>query len=210
MFKVENLAYRKEAYTNIKKSETNKRNSLTPRSFINMIQEGHPSLAVDGDEDNSLQNCAILDNYYVERPTLVINLGRMTQVGGLVLKTWQGKGQDSNFAYRDFTFGLDRFSVFVDRRPLFNNINEASSGNASISSLNMNQINAYQNKLRLNEYNLCNFVTRNNYAIFSPKIHLECKKPIQGKYIYIQADGRNNRWSKLFSAVVCEVQVYEL
>ena len=230
------------------------KNSLTPRSFISLIQEGHPSLAVDGDEDTSLHNCAIMDNYYTERPTLVINLGKLTSIGGLVIKTWQGKGQDSNFAYRDYMYGLDRFSVFVDRRPLGNYPIAPSAQNQIISYGNQNSndsivnilsndiessnttqydggvpssrktkslangisvgqpasLNAAGSKLRLNEHNLCNFVTRSNYAIFSPQIHLQCIKPITGRYLYIQADGRSNRWSRLFSAVLCEVQVYEL
>ena len=89
---------------------------------------------------------------------------------------------------------------------------ETASGNSSLATV-LSKIPAQQaprNNVRLNEYNLCNFVTRNNYAIFSPRIHLQCLKPLQGRYLYIQADGRNNRWSKLFSAIMCEVQVYEL
>ena len=101
-------------------------------------------------------------------------------------------------------FGLDRFSVFVDKRPLNGNI-QPSPNNTVTDSI----VNTQQNKIRLNEYNLCNFVTRNNYAIFQPQIHLQCTKPLQGRFIYIQADGRVNRWSKLFSAVMCEVEVYE-
>ena len=208
-------------------------------------------MAVDGDEDTSLHNCAIMDNYYTERPTMVINLGKLTTVGGLVIKTWQGKGQDSNFAYRDYMYGLDRFSVFVDRRPLGNYPMAPSTQNQMISygsqhsndtltiltndidntnathyegaslrktkslsnGISVGQpgtINAASSKLRLNEHNLCNFVTRSNYAIFSPTIHLQCIKPMTGRYLYIQADGRSNRWSRLFSAVLCEVQVYEL
>ena len=106
-------------------------------------------------------------------------------------------------------FGLDRFSVFVDKRPL-NGMQQTSTNNqlSANNTVDLSAINP-QNKLRLNEYNLCNFVTRNNYAIFQPQIHLQCTKPLQGRFIYIQADGRTNRWSKLFSAVMCEVEVYE-
>lgn len=88
---------------------------------------------------------------------------------------------------------------------------EVANGNSTLTAaLSKNQAQQARNNIRLNEYNLCNFVTRNNYAIFSPRIHLQCLKPLQGRYLYIQADGRNNRWSKLFSAIMCEVQVYEL
>ena len=92
---VENLAYQKEAWTNERKRGEKwlNKNSIRPRSFMNLIQEGHPSLAVDGNDENALHKCAIMDNYYTERPTLVINLERLTTIGGIVLKTWQGKGQ---------------------------------------------------------------------------------------------------------------------
>jgi hypothetical protein len=231
---VENLVYQREVWTNERKTGESwfKKNSLRPRSFISLLQEGHPSLAVDGNEDNSLQKCAVLDNYYTERPTLVINLDRLATIGGIVIKTWQGKGQDSNFAYRDYMYGLERLSVFVDKKPfnthhvssignnqaLFNqdskNISESTS-NTSTSLNNMKLNNQFTSgitgpKLKLNEHNLCNFVTRNNYALFSSHIHLQCTKPLTGRYLYIQADGRSNRWSRLFSAVLCEVQVYEL
>jgi len=230
------LAFRKEIWTNEKKKSKEigwfNKNSLKTRSFMSLIQEGHPSLAVDGDDDNSLHKCAIVDNYYTERPTLIINLGRLATIGGIVIKTWQGKGQDSNFPYRDYMYGLDRFSVFVDKRPLttqfatdavvnlknqttspFNAILHANgtsaSSNGIINSISLQH--AYNNlKLKLNENNLCNFVTRNNYALFTTTIHLQCTKPLTGRYLYIQADGRSNRWSRLFSAVFCEIQAYEL
>lgn len=209
---IENLAYQKDAWANERKSDSKRsyRNSLKTRSFINLIQEGHPSLAVDGNEDNSLHKCAIMDNYYSERPTLVIDLGRMTTIGGVLLKTWQGKGQDSNFAYRDYMFGLERFSVFVDRKPVVN-VRTRSSANLVVNSTELSEPKYHiSQKIHLNSNNLCNFVTRNNYAIFAPQIHLQCLKPLTGRYVYIQADGRSNRWSRIFSAVICEVLVYEL
>ena len=93
--KVENLAYQKEAWTNEKKPANSLavRNKKNLRPSLSLIQEGHPNLSVDGDNDNSLQKCAVMDNYYTERPILVINLGKIMTIGGVVLKTWQGKGQ---------------------------------------------------------------------------------------------------------------------
>ena len=138
-------------------------------------------------------------------------------------------------------YGLDRFSVFVDKKPIaftqidsidknrndttkrFENFkqeklrkraNILSSGAKSAEKIETGtEIDTpsgdISSKLKLNEYNLCNFVTRINYAIFAPEIHLQCNRPLVGRYIYIQADGRSNRWSRLFSAVLCEIQVYE-
>jgi hypothetical protein len=89
------LAYQKEAWTNEKKPANSLavRNKKNSRPVMSLVQEGHPNLAVDGDNDNSLQKCAVMDNYYTERPILVINLGKVMTIGGVVLKTWQGKGQ---------------------------------------------------------------------------------------------------------------------
>jgi hypothetical protein len=245
VFLVENVAYQKDVWANIRKPMSgekqqrhNSRNSIVrTRKYISLIQEGHPSLAVDGNEDNALHNCAIMDNYYTDKPTLIIDLGQLTSVGGIVLKTWQGKGQDTNFAYRDYMYGLDRLSVFVDKRPYNNqHLNHINSQSAShliaedLSSNNASTIMAMNGsivvresqyamnlgtsvnmpRVKLNEQNMCNFVTRNNYAVFTPSIHLQCSKPLTGRYVYVQADGRSNRWSRLFSAVVCEAQVYEL
>ena len=54
---------------------------------------GHSSLAVDGKTDTTLPNCAIMDNYYVESPVWMADLGKETTVNGVVAITWQGAGQ---------------------------------------------------------------------------------------------------------------------
>ena len=54
---------------------------------------GHSSLAVDGKLDNSLPNCAIMDNYYVDKPVWMVDLGKSTTVNGVIVHTWQGAGQ---------------------------------------------------------------------------------------------------------------------
>ena len=55
---------------------------------------GHSSLAVDGKLDNSLPNCAIMDNYYVDKPVWMVDLGKSnTKVNGVIVYTWQGAGQ---------------------------------------------------------------------------------------------------------------------
>ena len=54
---------------------------------------GHSSLAVDGKESTNLPNCAIMDNYYVDKPVFMVDLGSRTTVSGVVIITWQGQGQ---------------------------------------------------------------------------------------------------------------------
>ena len=54
---------------------------------------GHSSLAVDGKENANLPNCAIMDNYYVDKPVFMVDLGARNTVNGIVVITWQGQGQ---------------------------------------------------------------------------------------------------------------------
>ena len=57
---------------------------------------GHSSLAVDGKESTNLPNCAIMDNYYVDKPVLMVDLGARSTVSGIVVITWQGQGQGNH------------------------------------------------------------------------------------------------------------------
>ena len=54
---------------------------------------GNSKLAVDGDESNHLNKCAILDNYYVDNPVWMVDLGRRRKMNGVVLALWDGKGE---------------------------------------------------------------------------------------------------------------------
>ena len=82
---VENMAYKKESWIN------NKRHFK--RHTRNRWMHGHASRAVDGDFDQSLHSCTILDNFYVERPIWMVDLGRKTRISGVIVVTWQGRGQ---------------------------------------------------------------------------------------------------------------------
>ena len=54
----------------------------------------------------------------------------------------------------------------------------------------------------------CGTITRANNALFQPQINLECPGKLIGRYVYIKAVSVANRWSWLYSAVLCEVLVY--
>jgi hypothetical protein len=68
---------------------------------------GHSSLAVDGKADANLPNCAIMDNYYVESPVWMVDLGKETTVNGVVVITWQGAGQGRSFKNKSRLAGRD-------------------------------------------------------------------------------------------------------
>lgn len=78
---VENLAYHHNTWLNDK------------RHLWKDWKYGRASLAVDGDSDATLHRCAILDNYFVENPVWMVDLGKKSNINGVVIVTWQGKGQ---------------------------------------------------------------------------------------------------------------------
>ena len=55
----------------------------------------------------------------------------------------------------------------------------------------------------------CGFVTRLNNALFKPQLHVQCSRVLRGRYVLIEALGVSDRWSRLFTAVLCEVMVYQ-
>lgn len=61
----------------------------------------------------------------------------------------------------------------------------------------------------------CAFISRTNYAIRSPRIHLQCQTPIFGRYIHIQLFGirtgfnrTDQRMTLPFKAHFCEIYAY--
>ena len=160
---------------------------------------GHSTLAVDGQESTNLPNCAIMDNYYVDKPVFMVDLGSQTEINGAVILTWQGQGQgkqdwaaisgteenisDKITSYTDYVYNLDRLSVYVSNTPQLDY--------AGLSS---------QKK--------CGVITRKNTALFNPRLHFDCPEPLKGRYVYVKATGVPNRWRKLFNVVLCEVMVY--
>jgi len=57
--------------------------------------------------------------------------------------------------------------------------------------------------------NVCGSVSRFNDALLRRRLHVPCQRPIRARYLYVEARGVADRYSRLFSAVLCEVMVYE-
>ena len=79
---------------------------------------------------------------------------------------------------------------------------------------NVDQLVLYaDNKAGRGQYdldeNLCGSVSRFNDALFRRRLHVACRRPRRARYLYIEARGVADRYSRLFSAVLCEVMVYE-
>jgi hypothetical protein len=206
-FLVENMAYKKQTWTN-------DRNRHQQQSGIGELKlrsaretNGDPSLAVDGLEESlDWSKCATIDNYFVRKPVWMVDLGRVTNIAGVMLRTWHGNNKgimiekemmkmnfeillannssvSSSSIYRDYLANLDRYNVYVDHRP---------------------------RRYRFKHTNLCSFITRTDQALTSSsRLHFQCQRPLRGRFVYIEADGVTDRWNKLFTAVLCEVFVYE-
>jgi len=56
--------------------------------------------------------------------------------------------------------------------------------------------------------NVCGYISRFNDAIFRPTLHVQCTRPLTGRYVYVEATGVAGRNTRLFNAVLCEVMVY--
>ena len=60
------------------------------------------------------------------------------------------------------------------------------------------------------EHNRCGSVSRVNGALLRRRrLHVPCRRPLRARFVYVEAHGVADRYSRLFSAVLCEVMVYD-
>ncbi|CAL1548383.1 unnamed protein product [Lymnaea stagnalis] len=176
---IENLAYKKDSWINKK--------TLYKRHIRHKLPEGHADRAVDGDLDLRLQSCTILDNLYGKYPLWTVDLGQKTTVSGVVIYTWQGDGQEKATSFREYMKNLDQLVVYVDDK---------------IQKKDDDHDETYATG------QMCNYISSLNNALFNKKLVLQCVRPFVGRYVLIEAWGRQIGWSRLFGAVLCEVQVF--
>ena len=55
---------------------------------------------------------------------------------------------------------------------------------------------------------LCGFISKLNNAILRPRLLVQCMKPLTGRYVHVEAVGLSNRWSRHFSAILCDIIIY--
>ncbi len=88
------MAYKKQTWTN-------DRNRHQQPSGVGELKlrsaretNGDPSLAVDGLEESlDWSKCATIDNYFVRKPVWMVDLGRVTNIAGVMLRTWHGNNK---------------------------------------------------------------------------------------------------------------------
>ncbi|XP_067007369.2 lactadherin [Anabrus simplex] len=173
---VANLAYRKPTWVN------DRRHGWKDWHY------GNAALAVDGSSDTVLARCAILDNYYVDQPVWMVDLGWKEDVSGVILTTWQGAGQDKVMVYHDYLYNLDHLTVYVSNRPRLESYQLTLSPDGNVTR--------------------CAVISRANNALFRERLHFDCGTTLPGRFVYITASGVPNRWTQLYTAVFCEVEVY--
>ena len=83
-----NLAVHKESFV------SNRRQYK--RHVRNQWTHGQAPRAVDGDIKPSLRTCTLLDNFYVDKPVWMVDLGSTTVVSGVVIVTWQSSERHDN------------------------------------------------------------------------------------------------------------------
>ncbi|CAL8108226.1 unnamed protein product [Calicophoron daubneyi] len=144
-----------------------------------------------------LHSCTVLEYRwpFVELPSWYVDLREQTEVSGVVIYTARhGRNVQSREQVPSteeekvslMSENLERLSIYVESEPR----SRSPSASASSSST------------------LCGFVTRLNDAIFSPRLHIPCRQPLRGRYVYVEARGLRGRWSQEFSALLCEVMIY--
>jgi hypothetical protein len=60
-----------------------------------------------------------MDNYYTERPIIIIDLGRMASIGGIVIRTWQGKTRSGKKNNQNYSIILIYLASFFTVRVFF-------------------------------------------------------------------------------------------
>ncbi|RUS74395.1 hypothetical protein EGW08_017850 [Elysia chlorotica] len=177
---IENLAFKKDSWINKK--------THYKRHIRHNVAEGHAMRAVDGNLDLRLESCTVLDNLYGKYPLWTVDLGRKSDVSGVVIYTWQGNGkEEENNSFREYMRNLDQLVVYVDDKIQ----KKGDEHDESYASGNM-----------------CNYISSRNKALFQKKLVLQCVQTYRGRYVLIEAWGRQIGYSRLFSAVLCEVQVF--
>ena len=83
------MAYKKQTWTN-DRNRRHQRSGIKELKFRSPREaNGDSSLAVDGlEEPLDWSKCATIDNYFVRKPVWMVDLGRITNIAGVMLRTW--------------------------------------------------------------------------------------------------------------------------
>ena len=113
MFSVENLAYEKDSFVNSRRQHKRhtRRNQQQQQQQQRQHSNNHDhateavSTTMDSQQqqpvdrqnavDSGIHSCTVLDNFYVETPVFMVDLGKKTTVSGVIIITWPGNPNGS-------------------------------------------------------------------------------------------------------------------
>jgi len=114
-------------------------------------------------------------------------------------------GAESYVVRRDhYTENLDKLVVYVDN----DHATDRPTARRALSHSNHPHHQSTDDTLNGDDH-ICGFVSRLNDALFKRRIHVQCARRLRGRFVYIKALGVSNRWTRLYTAVLCEVMIYQ-
>jgi len=96
---VENLAYEKDSFVNSRRQHKRhtRRNQQQRQQQQQQHSDNHDHATTDRQPadrqnavDSGIHSCTVLDNFYVETPVFMVDLGKKTTVSGVIIVTWPG------------------------------------------------------------------------------------------------------------------------
>ena len=87
---VENLAYQKDSFVNSRRQYKRHTRRHQMSDGDNTLINRHHPLDAQNHVDSGVHSCTVLDNFYVETPVWMVDLGKRTTVSGVIIVTWPG------------------------------------------------------------------------------------------------------------------------
>jgi len=85
---VENLAYRKDSFVNSRRQY--KRHTRRHQHQPSVSEDRQNDVETGRGGGAGIHSCTVLDNFYVETPVWMIDLGKKSTVSGVIIVTWPG------------------------------------------------------------------------------------------------------------------------
>ena len=117
---------------------------------------------------------------------------------------------DKITSYTDYVHNLDKLTVYVTSHRIDDDTeddNEVDDDDDDRSRKHRSSATGDSGG-HLGSDTKCASISRRNNALFNPRVHFECPEARRGRYVYVKATGVPDRWRKLFTVVLCEVEVY--
>lgn len=119
---------------------------------------------------------------------------------------------DKETSYREYISNLENVTVFISNQPrqdasiITDSVIAAEAEGQRKAVKRQGHKQQQQHNPQI-QFHSCGTISRENNALFNPKIRFDCNSAI-GRYIYVKPMPIPQRWSRIFNFVLCEVFVY--